>query len=356
MITELNDRYKEVLRTVVDAYLKHGEPVGSRSLSKYLSEDLSAATIRNVMADLEELGLLYAPHISAGRLPTQTGLRLFVDGLMEVKPVDRSVKKIMRDALGRDGGARDHTIRTAEILETASGLLSSVSRCASIIAAPKREKPLRQVEFVKLDPRRVLIVLVAQDGMIENRIMDVAQPVSEANLQMAAHYINTRLLGRDLQEIQSELKNDIEQRIADLDEMGASLVQAGLEVSLQGQGMSDGTMIVRGQSNLLDEATMEDMEQIRLLFDALENRKTMLKLLESIGNADGMQIFIGSENKAFSHKALSMIIAPYKDREEQIIGAIGVIGPTRLNYGRVVPVVDYTSQILTRILGGGSTS
>lgn len=347
MLSELNDRYREVLRSVVDSYLEHGTPVGSKIITQTVTENLSPATIRSVMADLEKLGLLYAPHTSAGRMPTQSGLRLFVDGLMEVQPIQ------MRDIQAIDGLAdhRDHTDK--DLFEKASGLLSNMSRCASIVTAPKRNKTLRQIEFVQIAPGRALIVLVGEDGMVENRVMDIPLDTSSSTLSMAANFLNTRIHGRTLADIRSEVSEEIQSHQSDLDIMTAELVEQGLAHSVTGDnhGADEGIFVVKGQANLLDMATIDDMEHIRQLFDALENRKTMLSLLDSIGDADGMQIFIGSENKAFSHAGLSMVISPYKDKQEQIVGAIGVIGPTRLNYGRIVPIVDYTSQILSRLVG-----
>ncbi len=344
MLTELTDRYKEVLRTIVDAYLEHGEPIGSRTIAKNLTESLSAATIRNVMADLEDLGLLYAPHISAGRLPTQSGLRLFVDGLMEMRPIAQTDMQTINALAGSSD------ITEKDVYEKASGLLSSMSSCASILAAPTRDKSLRQIEFLQLSPGRVLIVLVSEDGMVENRVMEVPLDLPVSSLTMASNFLNARILGKTIGDIRREVSHDIESRQATLDAHTASLVQNGLAETVQGEA-KDGVLVVRGQGNLLDAASLVDLEHIRQLFDALENRKTMLKLLEAVGEAGGMQIFIGSENKAFNHAGLSMVLSPYRDRKSQIIGAIGVIGPTRLNYGRIVPIVDYTSQILSRVIG-----
>lgn len=344
MLADLNDRYKEILRTVVDSYLTTGEPVGSGAVASSLTEKVSSATIRNAMADLEALGLLYAPHVSAGRLPTQSGLRLFVDGLMEVQPLASHDRQFFESL---SAGAKD---REDDLYERASGLLSSLSNCAAVVAAPKKDKALRQIEFVQLSPGRVLIVLVSEDGMIENRLMDVPLDIPPSSLTMAANFLNANILGRSINDLRKDLFQDINDAQSDLDEMTANLVKKGLEAAdvkaLKDQGM----MVVRGQGNLMDSAVISDLEHVRQLFDALENRKTMLNILDSIGDADGMQIFIGSENKAFTHSGVSMIISPYKDQKNEIVGAIGVIGPTRLNYGRIVPMVDYTSQILSRLL------
>lgn len=345
MLTELNDRYKEILRTVVDAYLTHGEPMGSSAIAQAMQENVSSATIRNAMADLEELGLLYAPHVSAGRLPTQTGLRLFVDGLMEVQPLHRKDREALESLAGK------HIAQHNELYEKASGLLSSMSNCAAVVAAPKKDKTLRQIEFVPLSPGRVLIVLVSDDGMVENRLMDVPLDIPSSALTSASNFLNAHLMGRSLASMKDEVLADIHHKQADLDDATAKLIELGLADAAMTSQAVEGIMVVRGQGHLLDSAVVSDLEHVRMLFDALENRKTMLKLLESIGTADGMQIFIGSENKAFDHAGVSMVISPYKDKQDHIIGAIGVIGPTRLNYGRIVPMVDYTSQILSRIMG-----
>lgn len=325
--------------------MQNGEPAGSTAIANSLSEKISTATIRNVMADLEELGLLYAPHVSAGRMPTQSGLRLFVDGLMEVQPLHKQDRQAFEILACKEG--KPHN----DLYEQASGLLSAMSSCAAVIAAPKKDKTLRQIEFVQLAPGRVLIVLVSDDGMIENRLMDVPIDIPASSLTMAANYLNSVVLGKQLGDVHSHVQADILNKQKQLDEKTAHLIKLGLaEADMHSTGQ-DGVLVVRGQGNLLDNQVIADLEHVRQLFDALENRKTMLKILETIGDADGMQIFIGSENKAFNHAGVSMVVSPYKDKQEQIVGAIGVIGPTRLNYGRIVPMVDYTSQILSRLIG-----
>ena len=357
MLNDLNDRYKEILRTIVDSYLHSGDPIGSRNIAKNLNETLSAATIRNAMADLEDLGLIYAPHISAGRLPTQSGLRLFVDGLMEMQPLHKNDMKAIESLAGRvsgqGGDGEDASYTPSGLYEKASGLLSSMSSCAAVIAAPKKDKTLRQIEFVQLAPGRVLIVLVSDDGMVENRIMQVPLDLPQSSLVMAANFLNSNILGRTLKDIRKDVEADIQSRQSDLDARTAQFITDGLTEAVNNHQNADddGVLVVRGQGNLLDSQVVSDLEHVRQLFDALENRKTMLSLLESVGNADGMQVFIGSENKAFTHAGVSLVISPYKDKKDHIIGAIGVIGPTRLNYGRIVPMVDYTSQILSRLIG-----
>ncbi len=341
MITELNQRSQEIFRLIVDAYLETGEPVGSRTLSRLLASGLSPATVRNVMADLEELGLLYSPHTSAGRLPTDIGLRLFVDGLMEMGALrDDERKKI------------DHLKKTGfeNIYEQAGNVLSGLSSCAGIVFAPKTDKPLKQIQFVNLGPGRVLVVLVSSDGMVENRLMEVPLDLPSSSLIMAANFLNDRLIGRTISETSADILADIKSQRAQLDALTADVVARGLAV--QTQGSDGGVLIVKGHSHLLsDIRAVDELERIRQIMDALENRHTMLKLLEATEEADGIRVFIGAENKTFSHAGLSMVVAPYKNTDQKIVGAIGVIGPTRLNYGRIVPIVDYTSKIMTHLVG-----
>lgn len=344
MITELNQRSQEIFRLIVDAYLETGEPVGSRTLSRLITTGLSPATIRNVMADLEELGLLYAPHTSAGRLPTETGLRLFVDGLMEIGALREDERKQI-DRLKKPGAKG-----IEKIYEEAGNVLSGLSSCAGIVFAPKTDKPLKQIQFVNLGPGRVLVVLVSSDGMVENRLMEVPLDLPSSSLIMASNFLNDRLIGRTISEAGADILAEIKSQRAALDVLTADVVSRGLAV--QAQGNDGGVLIVKGHSHLLsDIRAVDELERIRQIMDALENRQTMLKLLQAAGEADGIRVFIGAENQSFSHAGLSMVVAPYKNTEQKIVGAIGVIGPTRLNYGRIVPIVDYTSKIMTHLVG-----
>ncbi len=343
MITELNDRGREIFRRIVDAYLATGEPIGSRTLSRR-GLDLSPATIRNVMADLEEAGLLFAPHTSAGRLPTEAGLRMFVNGLLEVGGLSQDERESI------DGRCAAAGKSISQALEEATAALSGLSRCTGLVVAPKTERPLKHIEFVPLGPGRALVVLVTEDGLVENRIIDVPLGTPPSTLQAASNYLNARLVGRTIAEAKSEVEIDIETRQAQLDELTSNLVEAGL--ASWGGGNKGGSLIVRGQSNLLDDITaVADLERLRSLFDMLETKEAMLRLLDATREGEGVQIFIGSDNPLFGVAGCSMVIAPYTNSRQQVVGAIGVIGPTRINYARIIPMVDYTAKVIGRLLG-----
>ena len=343
MITELNERAEAVLRYIVDTYMESGEPVGSRTISKGLGLNLSAATIRNVMADLENEGLLFAPHTSAGRMPTQQGLRFYVDGLMEIGSLTSDERQNIKSQCLAAG----HSMET--LFDQASKTLSGLSSAAGLVVAPKTDKPLKQIQFVKLDNRRVLIVMVAQSGLVENRVMEVDQDVSESNLSAAANYLNAKLEGKTLNQTKKLVAADILGQQAQLDRITADLVQRG--IALTSPENTPGHLIVRGQTELLkDVKAIEDLEKAQALLAVLEEQETMARLLDSVEDADGVQIYIGTENRMFEHSGWSMVISPYKGQENQIIGAIGVIGPTRLNYSRVIPLLDYTSKVIEKIM------
>jgi heat-inducible transcriptional repressor len=342
-LADLNDRSREILRHIVDAYMESGEPVGSRTISRRLSMALSPATIRNVMADLEEAGLLYAPHTSAGRLPTERGLSLFVSGLLELGGLSKEERENI------DGKCAAAGRSVAEVLEEASSMLSGLSRCAGLVTAPKTERTLKHIEFVHLGPGRALVVMVTEDGLVENRIIDVPMGLPPSSLVEATNYMTARLVGRTLGEARFGVLQELEQHRAELDALTSRVVEAGL-ATWAGE-KKGGTLIIRGQSHLLDEITaLSDLERIRALFAALETKEAMVRLLEAADQAQGIQIFIGAQNELFGLAGCSMIIAPYRNSREQIIGAVGVIGPTRINYARIIPMVDYTSQVIGRIL------
>lgn len=344
MIHDLNDRAQAILRYVVDTYMETGEPVGSRTISRHLEMMLSPATIRNVMSDLEASGLLYAPHTSAGRLPTAQGLRLYVDGLMEignVTPEDRRAIEAQCHTAGSSMNA---------VFERATSMLSGLSSAASMIVAPKTNKPLRHMQFVRLDSGRVLTVMVLQDNTVENRVMDIPPEVSDMALTSASNYINAHIIGKTLAEAERDIRREIAENKVQLDQVTADLVQRGLSMSPLNDH-DGGNIIIRGQSRLLEDVkAIEDLERARQLLASLEEQETMTRLLAATEKADGVQIYIGTENPMFSHSGWSMVISPYKTPENRIIGAIGVIGPTRLNYKRIIPLVDYTSRVMTRIL------
>jgi heat-inducible transcriptional repressor len=346
MITELNERSREIFRHIVDAYVETGGPIGSRTLSRRLGTALSPATIRNVMADLEEAGLLAAPHTSAGRIPTEAGLRLFVDGLLEIGSLSTEERANIDSQCAATGRS------VAQALEEATSALSGLSRCAGLVIAPKFDRSLKHIEFVPLGPGRALVVMVTEDGMVENRMIDVPMGMPPANLVTAGNYLNARLAGRKLEEVRGLIEHELEAHRAELDELTSRVVEAGLAVWAGSDSGRDGHLIVRGQANLLGDITaIEDLERIRALFQALEAREAMAKLLDAANDADGVQIFIGAENNLFSVAGCSVIIAPYTDKREQIVGAIGVIGPTRINYARIIPLVDYTAKMIGRLIG-----
>ncbi len=342
MIGTLNDRSREIFRKVVDAYVETGEAVGSRTLSRRLGMSLSPATVRNVMADLEEAGLLYAPHTSAGRVPTEAGLRLFVDGLLEIGALSREERESI------DGRCAATGRSLASVLEEATTMLSGLSRCAGLVVAPKQDAALKHIEFVQLGPGRALVVLVSENGLVENRIIDVPLGLPASSLIEATNYLSQRLVGRTIDDARLLIKTELDQHRAQLDELSRKVVEAGLATWSQ----AGGYLLVRGQGQLLaDVQQMADLERIRALFAMLETKDAMVRLLDASEKAEGVQIFIGAENELFSMAGCSVIIAPYANREEKVVGAIGVIGPTRMNYARIIPMVDYTAKVIGRILG-----
>jgi len=339
---DLNKRAREVLRLIVDAYVETGEPVGSRAISRKLGMHLSPATIRNVMADLEEVGLLRAPHTSAGRLPTEAGLRLFVHGLLQVGHLSDDE----RDTISGRAMAAGRSM--PDMLGEATAVLSGLSGCTGLVIAPKTDRPLKHLEFVGLGPGRTLIVMVTDDGVVENRVIETPLGIPAASLVMASNYLSSRLIGRTIDEGRAAILSEIQSAQTQLDALTAGLVEAGLAI----RSIGTDQLIVRGQSNLLEDiGGRDDVARIRALFEALETKDTMLKLLEAANKAEGVQIFIGAENDLFSHTGCSMIITPYMNSREQVVGAIGVIGPTRLNYARIIPMVDYTAKVIGRLLG-----
>ncbi len=344
MISELNERSREIFRQIVDAFVETGEPVGSRTLSQRLNGNLSPATIRNVMADLEDAGLLFAPHTSAGRLPTEAGLRLFVDGLLEVGNLTEEERRSI------DGQCAVSGVSVERILEEASSALSGLSRCAGVVLAPKTESPLKHIEFVGLSPGRAMVVMVTESGIVENRIIDTPPGIAPSTLVEATNYLSSRLVGRTIGQAQAEIKQELDDHRAELDDLTARVVESGLATWAGGE--ADGSLIVRGQANLLDDVTaMADLEHIRALFVALETKETMVRLLTLAESGEGVQIFIGSENQLFDLTGCSMIVGPYGTRDQKVVGAIGVIGPTRMNYARIIPMVDYTAKLVGHLIG-----
>ncbi len=340
LIGELTDRMRDIFGMVVEAYLERGLPIGSKALAGSIS--LSPASIRNVMQELEERGLLTHPHTSAGRIPTETGLRLFVDGIMQAAAPDlRERREIERKI------ARDQPIEDA--LAAASAALSGLSHAAGVVLAPKRELTLKQLSFVPLGPGQALAVLVGADGSVENRIISLDGGTSAQALSEVSNFVNARLSGLTLAEAEARLRAEIRERKEAIDAAAAELVASGLAAWSQDHARRP-VLIVRGQANLIDDLAAEDLERVRRLLDELEDTQEIARLLESARDAPGCRIFIGSENRMFALSGSSVIAAPYRGSEGQVVGVVGVIGPTRLNYARVVPMVDFTAKALTRLM------
>ena len=346
MITELNERSRAIFRSLVDGYIKTGEPVGSRTLSRMVGIDLSPATIRGVMADLEDTGLLYSPHKSAGRIPTEIGLKLFVDGLLEIGNLTRDERESIEGQCKTSGSSVEG------MLERATDALSGLSNCAGLVFAPKTQTPLRHIEFVSLNPGRALVVLVTESGVVENRIIEVPVDILPSALVEATNYLSSHFVGRSLDEALLSINEELQNHRAQLDDLTAQVVKEGVAVWSGTDGDNAPALIIRGQSHLLEDVdAANNLERIRTLFDALEAKESMAALLEKTDDANGVQIFIGSDNNLFSHSGCSLIVGPYKDSRQQIVGAIGVIGPTRMNYARIIPMVDYTARLVSRLIG-----
>ncbi|HTS40014.1 MAG TPA: heat-inducible transcriptional repressor HrcA [Xanthobacteraceae bacterium] len=345
-LAQLNERSREIFRQIVESYLTTGEPLGSRNLSKLITTPLSPASVRNVMADLEQLGLIYAPHTSAGRLPTEMGLRFFVDALMQIGDLNDAERRKIEAQVAGAGKSVD------SVLSEASGLLSGLTRAAGVVLADKVNVRLKHIEFVRLEPERALVVLVAENGQVENRVVQLPIGLPTSALTEAANFLNARIRGKTMVEVRAELERALEQSRAELDQLTKKVVEAGL-ASWSGGTADERQLIVRGQAHLLDDLhALEDLERVRLLFDDLETRREVIDLLGRAERAEGVRIFIGSENKLFSLSGSSTIIAPYHDSAGRIVGVLGVIGPTRLNYARVIPMVDYTAKVVGKLLSG----
>ena len=345
---ELGERPREIFRHLVDAYLTSGEPVGSRTLSQRLPLSLSPASIRNVMADLEALGLLYAPHTSAGRVPTEKGLRLFVDGLLEIGELAPNERVSIESRITGTGR------RIEDVLTQATLMLSGLSRCAGLVVAAKQDSSIKHVEFVGIAPGKALVVIVGEDGQVENRLIDTPVGLPVSALSEAANYINARLRGRTLDTARAEMMKELESERAQLDALTAKIVAEGLATlaAPDAAQSEEKVLIVRGQSHLLDSVEAQaDLERIRNLFDDIERKNDLIRLLELATQGDGVRIFIGSENRLFSLSGSSIVAAPYADAQGKVVGVIGVLGPTRLNYGRIIPMVDHTAKVVGRLLG-----
>ena len=344
ILTEMNDRSREVFQRVVEGYLQSGGPVGSRTLTQSLSENLSAATVRNVMQDLEYLGLLDSPHVSSGRIPTQMGLRMFVDGLLEVDGL------AITDREKLDGTLNENPKDISATLDKIGSALSGITQGASLVLSPKQESEIEHVEFVSLAHDRALVVLVFSNGHVENRLFKPPLGQTPSSLKEAANFLNSIMQGRTLVEAKKIIQSEISLRRQELDSLAAELVENGL-VFWEAKGEKQERLIVRGRANLLEsEAEEEELERIRLLFNDLERKQDIEEFLNLTEQSDGVRIFIGSENKLFSLSGSSLVVSPYMNSDKKVIGAVGVIGPTRLNYGRIVPIVDYTAQLVGKLI------
>ena len=345
-LAQLNERSRDIFRQIVESYLATGEPVGSRNISRLIATPLSPASVRNVMSDLEQLGLIYAPHTSSGRLPTELGLRFFVDALMEIGDLGEDDRRDMEAKVAAAGSSVE------AVLNQASGMLSGLTRAAGVVLTAKSNVRLKHIDFVRLEPERALVILVSEDGQVENRIITVPAGLPVASLTEASNFINAHVRGRTLAEARAELERALAAARAELDQLTQKLIAAGF-ASWSGGESDERKLIVRGAAHLLEDLkAAEDLERVRLLFDDLETKRGVIDLLGRAEHADGARIFIGSENKLFSLSGSSTIIAPYRDGAGRIIGVLGVIGPTRLNYARVIPMVDYTAKVVSKIISG----
>jgi len=342
-LTDLSDRARDIFRLVVEGYLESGTPMGSKALAGEGRVNLSPASIRSVLAELEQRGLLAAPHTSAGRMPTETGLRLFVDAMMQVAEPTREERAAIEQRLAEPGPIE-------RALEETSALLSDLSGAAGMVMVPTREPKLAQISLTALDANRVLAVLVGEDGHIENRIIALPVEALGTSLEQASNYLTARCSGRTLAQAASMVEKEIASGKSALDKASRDLVQRGLAVWSE-DASNRPVLIVRGQANLLDETALGDIERVRSLLDDLESKQSVAGLLERARRADAMRIFIGSENRLFSLSGSSVIASPYRDREGKVVGVLGVIGPTRLNYARVVPMVDFTARSLGKRIG-----
>jgi heat-inducible transcriptional repressor len=344
-LTRLNDRSRAILRQIVESYLATGEPVGSRNLSRVLPMTLSPASIRNVMSDLEQLGLIFAPHTSAGRLPTELGLRLFVDGLLEIGDLTEDERRQIEAQIG---ASRRKSVD--QVLAEAGEMISGLSHCAGVVLAEKQDSRLKHIEFVPLEPGKALVVLVGETSAVENRVVSLPPGLPVSALAEAANYLNAHIRGLTIAEARQRIEAELKTAKAELDELTQKVIQAGL-AEWSGSLDERKSLIVRGQSNLLKDLTaIDDLERIRRLFDDLESKRDLVQILGLAERAHGVRIFIGSENKLFSLSGSSLIVAPFHDDTRKVVGVLGVIGPTRLNYARIIPMVDFTAKLVGRLL------
>lgn len=345
-LLDLNNRSVEIFRTIVESFLETGEPVGSRNISRHLPMTLSPASVRNVMSDLEEAGLIVQPHTSAGRLPTEIGLRMFVDGLLQVGDLSKEERHSIENQISND--VKNKPVE--DMLTEAGELLSGLSQCAGIVLTEKQINRLKQIEFVRLDAGKALVVLVGEENNIENRIIDIPIDLPQSALVEASNYLSTRLRGRTLDEAKLYIEEELQNQSAELDNLTTKLIKSGVAL-WSGEDNGKKSLIVRGRSKLIEDINAaEELERVRKLFDDLETKSELVSLLSASEEANGVRIFIGSENKLFSLSGSSIVAAPFKDSERNIVGVMGIIGPTRLNYARIIPMVDYTAKLMSRLI------
>jgi heat-inducible transcriptional repressor len=344
-IQQLNERSRAIFRQIVESYLATGDPVGSRNLTRYLPITLSPASVRNVMSDLEHLGLIYAPHTSAGRLPTQTGLRLFVDGLLEIGDLTEEERRRIEAQIA---GKRQRPMD--QVLAEAGDMISGLSHCAGLVLSEKQDLRLKHIEFVPLEPGKALVVIVGEDQMVENRVIAVPRGLPPSALTEASNYLNHHIRGLTLGEAKARIEGELAKAKVELDQLTKKVIEAGL-ATWSGAQDDRKSLLVRGQANLLkDLSAAEDLERIRQLFDDLESKRELIQLLGLADKGEGVHIYIGSENKLFSLSGSSLIVAPFRDSSRKVVGILGVIGPTRLNYARIIPMVDYTARLVGKAL------
>ena len=340
---ELTDRSKQIFKTVVESYLETGSPSGSETVLKKAGLDISSASVRAILSSLQKEGLLFSPHTSAGRIPTEKGMRFFVDGLLEFGRISKSERENIEQL------SSSKTKSYQEVLNEASKAISGLSNYAGIVIAPKYQKNLKHLEFIRLNKLQIMSILAYENGEIENRIIEDKGKFTNSQLLQTSNYLSEKFKNKNINEIKKIIDNDITSSRSDLELISKKLVKKGI-VEIEPK-INNPYIFLHGQSKLLkDEIISKDLDQIRQLFDEIENKTTFIDILENTGNAKGVQIFIGSKNFLFKHSGLSMVMAPYKNKEQKIIGAIGVLGPTRINYAKIVPLVDYTSKIIGKII------
>ncbi len=343
LYTELNDRSKLIFKKLVESYLETGSPAGSETIMKMGGLNLSSASIRSILSNLQKEGLLFAPHRSAGRMPTEKGMRFFVDGLLEFGRISKTDKQNIKQQCSSKGKTYE------EVLDVASKAISGLSNYAGIVIAPKFQKNLKHLEFIRLNESQLMLILAYENGEVENRIIFDNGKYNSTLLIQASNYLTSKFTNKNISQIKKVIQNDIRKSKNKLETISSKLIQQGIIETLP--DVKNPYIFLHGQSNLLkDEIISKDLDQIRNLFDDIEKKSSFVEILETAGKAKGVQIFIGSKNFLFKHSGLSMVMAPYKNNDQEIIGAIGVVGPTRLNYSKIVPLVDYTSKIIGKVI------